>query len=496
VTVAILLVMPTALVGVYYDDGIYLALAKSLAEGHGYHLQYLPGTPGAVHYPFGYPLFLAFLWKLWPSFPANVALLRGANAVLMGVFAALAVAYLTPRLRLNRWITAAVVLASCTAIPLVAVTTVLFAEPLFLVLTAAALWTADAALALANDSDRRRSLRLAIAAGVLAGGAAMTRSIGVAVIAGVAIPLLRGRHWRLAAAAGTPAVLLLLPWVLWTGAHHGDLDPLLVSGYGTYGDFLKQGGTSWLSLASLGEVARPLAAIGLPPGPAVLRVILGITALVVLLAGMAALTSRAPALGWMLGVYALIVALWPYGPDRFLWGVLPWLAAAFVAGAHLLASRPAGAPYVRATTATAAIASAAVLLGFALFQVRLGPRGATSEQVAISATMNDILPWIRQSTDTTSIIAGEDEALIWLYTGRKAVPSYLWRVRGRAAESFGPDSLRAFLLRSGATHMILTGPNSDAAPTIDALLAQRRGFLEMVRMWPGQLMAFRLHPGA
>ncbi len=55
------------------SDGIYLALAKSLAEGHGYHLLYLPGAPGGVHYPFGYPAFLAALWKLWPSFPANVA---------------------------------------------------------------------------------------------------------------------------------------------------------------------------------------------------------------------------------------------------------------------------------------------------------------------------------------------------------------------------------------------------------------------------------------
>ena len=298
---AILLVMPTALVGVYYDDGIYLALAKSLAEGHGYHLQYLPGAPGAVHYPFGYPLFLAALWTLWPSFPANVVLLRGANAVLMGLFAALAIGYLAPRLRVNRWITALVITAASTAIPVVAVATVLFAEPLFLALSAGALWTGDLALARAGDSGRGRAFRLAIAAGLLAGAAAMTRSIGVAVIAGIGIPLLRGRHWRLAVAAGIPAFLLLLPWLLWTAAHHGDLDPLLASGYGTYGDFLKQGGTSWLSLASLGEIARPLAGIGLPPGPLVLRVVMGLAALVVLVTGMVALTARAPALGWMLG---------------------------------------------------------------------------------------------------------------------------------------------------------------------------------------------------
>src|SRR6185436_17189298 len=65
VAVAILLVMPSSLVGVFYDDGIYLSLAKSLAEGNGYHLQYLPGAPAAVHYPIAYPAFLALIWKLW-----------------------------------------------------------------------------------------------------------------------------------------------------------------------------------------------------------------------------------------------------------------------------------------------------------------------------------------------------------------------------------------------------------------------------------------------
>ena len=66
--------MPRALVGVFYDDGIYVALARSLAEGHGYHLLYLPGAPAAVHYPPLYPAFLALLWRVWPSFPDNVVL--------------------------------------------------------------------------------------------------------------------------------------------------------------------------------------------------------------------------------------------------------------------------------------------------------------------------------------------------------------------------------------------------------------------------------------
>jgi len=55
--------------GVFQDDGIYVVLGKALASGEGYRYLNLPGAPYATHYPPGYPLFLALLWKLSPQFP-------------------------------------------------------------------------------------------------------------------------------------------------------------------------------------------------------------------------------------------------------------------------------------------------------------------------------------------------------------------------------------------------------------------------------------------
>jgi hypothetical protein len=109
--------------------------------------------------------------------------------------------------------------------------------------------------------------------------------------------------------------------------------------------------------------------------------------------------------------------------------------------------------------------------------------------------MSTVLPWIRQSTDTTAVIAGEDEALLWLYTGRRAVPNYLWRVRGRGAESLGADSLHAWLERTGASYLVLTGPRSDAATTIDGLIGLRPGYLRLIQVWPGPMYAFRIQHG-
>ena len=84
--VAILTVTPWP-VGAFQDDAMYTVLAKSLAEGKGYRFLNLPGEPNATHFPPGYPLFLAALWKAWPSFPDNIVLFKFANAVWLSLAA-------------------------------------------------------------------------------------------------------------------------------------------------------------------------------------------------------------------------------------------------------------------------------------------------------------------------------------------------------------------------------------------------------------------------
>jgi hypothetical protein len=480
-----------ALVGVFYDDGIYLALGRSLAEGGGYRLQYMPGTLPGVHYPVLYPAFLAALWKLWPAFPANVALMRLANALLMGAFALLAARYLGRRAGARAWLAPVVIAAAATAIPVLAVTTVLFSEPLFLVLVVVACWAADAA----RDAEGRRGLGLAALAGLAAAAAILARSIGVAALAGVVLSLLMARRWGAGTLAAVLGMAAAAPWSLWARAHRAAIEPVLASNYGTYGDLVTQGGLSWLSLASLAEVGRPLGAIALPPIGGAARGLCALLALALLGLGLVELVKRAPAAGWMLAVYLVIVAVWPYEPSRFLWGALPWLGVAFVLGTvAALEGAARGAPGVRPVARGLALAgAAAVALSFGVYQARGFAGGAaTATQRGISDTFRMVLPWIRERTPVDAVIATEDEALVWLYTGRRAVPSYLWRVRGRTAEGFGPDSLRAFLDRVGATHVLLTGPGSEAAPTIDALLERYPGYLRVVQVWPGQVLAFAI----
>src|SRR5256885_16418220 len=74
---------PGGLVGGFYDDGIYVSLAKALAEGQGYRNIHLPSAMVSVHYPPLYPVLLAILFRLWPSFPENVVLFQMFDAAML-----------------------------------------------------------------------------------------------------------------------------------------------------------------------------------------------------------------------------------------------------------------------------------------------------------------------------------------------------------------------------------------------------------------------------
>ena len=60
--------------GMQHDDAVYLISAKSLAQGHGYRIESLPGQPFQTKYPPMLPILLAAAWKISPSFPENLKL--------------------------------------------------------------------------------------------------------------------------------------------------------------------------------------------------------------------------------------------------------------------------------------------------------------------------------------------------------------------------------------------------------------------------------------
>ena len=445
---------PSALVGVFYDDGIYVVLAKALAEGEGYRYLHLPGAPPGVHYPILYPAVLSLLWRMWPAFPQNVALFQLFDSAALAVAAGLIAKHA------RRWDISPVIQyvslpLAFVAFPLLTIVGVRFSEPLFLALLAGALVLADR-----EEVSGARGA----AAGLLAGLAALTRSIGIAAVASIPVALWLGGKRKAAVAALIGSVALLGPWVIWLFLHGDAVDPRIASNYGTY--LAAAGQTGLLGiLAGLDfRVFAPLARLTLPAVPPVIWLALAGLLAAAVVWGAVVVAPRVPVFVTTLGLYLAIVTVWPFAPDRFVWIVLPWLAMLAVVGS--MAAWRKGS-WTRWPVVLLALA---VLVGYPRREaVSLWHRQFAATAEGITAPFNVLVPAIIAELEPSAVVASEDEALVYLYTGRHSVPSYLFRWSGRSTTPLSRDSTVQFYCDAGVTHLALSGQRAPAAPLVDEL---------------------------
>src|SRR5467141_365454 len=470
-----------ALVGVFYDDGLYAGLATALASGLGYVHPNLPGMPppAAVHYPPLYPVVLAPFFGLMSVGGAALAG-KILNALLSAAAAGLIVWHATRTeilgLGVRRWVPAAVVFGAAVAIPVLATQSVLFAEPLFSLLLAVAVIA----------TDREFSPWIAGAAGALA---LLTRSIGVAIVAGALCFLLarRAQRRRLAIMLLVP-LLAAVAWGLWVTTHARFIDPALALGYGNYSAHLRQAGLSAVAV-NVPDMSRPLEALVFGWIP--VRWLYDIVATVALGVGLVGLVilSRRSAIGLALVFYFLILAIWPHPPDRFLWAVLPWLGLVWVAGMlEIWQRRP------RARIAVGLL-GALVAGGFLHYELRgFAGRWWEAQARAISANFAELLPVVG-NLPSGAVVATDDEALVWLYTRRQAVPLYLESYRGRDLIRPTPTEHRAYLERMGVTHILLASASSPSAVQLRNLIGAYPAWLTGIYRWSDGRWLFAVNRG-
>jgi hypothetical protein len=482
-----LLTLNQALVGVFYDDGLYAGLATALANGLGYVHPNLPGLPGAVHYPPLYPVVLTPFFGLLSVNGAAIAA-KVLNAVL-GAAAAGLIAWHATRAdllglseRIRRWAPAVLVFGAAVAMPVLATQTVLFAEPLFAVLLATAV--------IAMDQQKSPWL-----VGTMGALALLTRSIGIAIVAGVVcfqlvqrappLPLLLRRTL---VALVVPALVAGIGWAIWVAAHRGGIDPELALGYGTYLAHLEQAGLSAIAV-NVPDLSRPLDALAFGwIGVGWLYDVLSMLALAIGLYGLALLARRS-AIGFALIFYFAILAIWPHPPDRFLWAVLPWLVLAWVAGALELARR-----WPRLRVPALAL-GCLVAGGYLFYEVRgFSGRWWDTQARAISANFGELLPMVANLPDS-AVVATDDEALVWLYTRRRAVPFYLERFRGTEVVRPTPAEHHAYLQRMGVTHILLASSTSPSAIELRGLIGAYPQMLEALYRWPDGRWLFAVNRG-
>jgi hypothetical protein len=227
------------------------------------------------------------------------------------------------------------------------------------------------------------------------------------------------------------AALLILPWQVWMHANQSVLAEPLRGLYQSYSAWLANGvrsegvGLLWRALMrTVLGTAGMFATLGTPLAFSWARLVVLITLVTLLIAGLRRVWLDAPATLLFLFLYSAIVALWPYAPARFFWGVWPLIVLVFVVGARDVTS---WAPRRLGPTA-----ARAALLACSLFvaagYVRYNARGYRdrwwSNVPRVQAPkFRPTVAWVRSHTRPDDVVASTMEPTLYLYTGRLAVPA-------------------------------------------------------------------------
>jgi len=461
--------MTPDLIGVFFDDAIYVLIGQALAEGQGFVNPQLPGAPPAVHYPPLYPMLLGAVLKVAPPYPGGLAWVKFVNPVLLGVAAYGLTRGFVRWFGLAPWQAGLAVIAGTVSIPMLVLTTVVLSEPLFLALVAPAV--------LSVERLRHRDGVGVIAVAAACGAAVMlARTVGVVFVAAGWGVLVLERRWRAALGYGIGVALLLLPWQLFVWKHGGAYPVELAGSYGPYLAWLGggyraagQGFVLEVLAKNLADAWRFVGAV-LTPGLAasVLRPAAAVAALAVAFGGLAVglrrSESRIVALS-ALG-YLAIIAIWPFQVDRFLWAVWPLVLGFALLGAREAwrAARVSG----RAAAVVTAAAVTALVVGHTVYNGRGISRGwASSASREMARRTEPLIRYINADRRLHGkLLAAEAAPMVALYTRQQVIPverlDVADHVRKKSPREsaavlsaldrrFSPD---AYVMMSGGPHLL------------------------------------------
>lgn len=462
-------------VGVFYDDALYTILGKSIASGDGYRYLNIPGQPLATHYPPGYPLLLAALWRISPEFPGNVALFKGVNALLVGVVAFLTYRFARERMRSSAVVAFGAALVASAAIPTLVLSSAVMSEIVFLALLLPWLLAAERGV---QQPDARRAVLLAALGGLLF----YVRAHAIVLIPALGASYLLTRNRRDGLVAVVVGVAIVLPWFVWVAAHDAAMPEPLRGAYGSYGAWLARGvreNGMGILVASLRDnlattaaiIARSFAVSQREP----FRTIAVLAVLPLAVAGIVSFYETARVTLLFLLLYLVTVLIWPFSPLRFIWGVWPLLVLLLLSGATFMTRSRSSRPGERAIRWLGLTSTAIACAGLLVFNVR-GYANAwwTTVSRAMTPRIQPQLEWVVSRTDARAIVAADDEGAVYLYTGRQAVPANVFTAAqyfGRRPVSQDAANLRAIVTRLGPDYVVAW-----ADPTIAAaeLLTRER----------------------
>jgi 4-amino-4-deoxy-L-arabinose transferase-like glycosyltransferase len=489
-------------IGTWRDEANYVMLARSLRHLH-YQDFYLLGSPAHSQYPPGFPALLAVASL---PFGEHVGLLLAAAALCS--VAALAFFYALVR-RLSGPIVGLTVLALLAFNPdLIAVAGHLLSDTPFIFLTAIALWAVVRGAANGSLSPPWQGLVVTLAA-ILA---ALTRTVGVTLIAAILAGLLLERRYRFAAVVAVAATITVGSWLVWSvvGSNH-------IVGRSYVADVTARSQPrTGLATTLLSRVPPNVSAYATTEVPAALpqptletfgkhlhwqtsriqqavvadKVVSVVALLIFGILGVWVLWRLSRTVVLYLAITCMLLAVWTWPVHRFILPLLPILLWVLVLGAiSLAASRRWARPIP--VLLVGGILAMAVAHDVQLLRDNL--RCDRRSPITSPACFNDVergffqaASFIRTATpDSAAFLTAADAQLAYL-TGRQT--EFFADVAGIA-----PDSLLGALRDRRVSYVVLTPlrpPQAQLAPTLAAACRE----LELVREFGGSTLLLRIAP--
>ena len=425
-----------------------------------------------------------------PDFPQNVLLFLFANAILLALGARGVYEHARRLLAWPLWLAAAGALVATLSLPLLTLTSAVMSEVLFVALLFPLLaWgervvdrgsAAPRGAFLSGPSNRSQIPSLLLRAfgspnaapfllGLAAGALALVRTHAVAAAAAIVLVLLLRRRWRAAISCALGALVPLLPWQIWVALHDEAIPAALRGSYGSYAawfaDGVSSGGITFVGrtvLANSREAAALFADRVAPWTPGWPRLAALAIAGVVLVAGAFRSVRRVPVTTAFVAAYLVVTLAWPYAPWRFLWALWPFVILLIVEGIRgALAARMPAAARLAVGACALLIAAGVVRAEAAAYRAQAWSVPARNAAAQIAPLMR----WVTRHTAPTDVLLADAEPLVYLFTGRQAMPPVPFTAREYvgAGSSAPHDEAMADLLARYRVRYVVTVVPSTAA---------------------------------
>jgi hypothetical protein len=473
--------------GVWHDDGVYVMIGKSIAEGDGLRYTGVVDAPPAAKFPPLYPVLLSALWALTGGIGAVTLLAEMLNLAMTGAAGALFAWALHTQAGLKQRAALAAGLLAFVSADLLRFALIPLSEPLFLLLLMGSL--------VAWGSAVREKAPSGAPLGSLLVLLVLSRTAGAAAVAGFGAALFVRVGPRRALMVVAPAVVTMIAWGAWAAQRAREIPEGLADVLGPYSGWL-MGQMLGAPAAFLGrlpshavDVAERVAVLVLPGlGGTVLWVaVIPLSAYALL--GAIKLGRDFPPMVWIAAAYVLLLVVWPYTDRRLVSPLHPFIVGFIVVGA-VEATRRIGRRQLRA----AVVAGAVAWMGWYAISsaARIADGWPVSAYRIRSAALATALETL-QTTAPPDAVVGAPELwpALYLHGGWSVIPSALFAPAAATDEGpiWGtPDQQLAVWRAAGLNHLILEQGGQIHGAALDALEAECPGAVNILARMPPQML--------